>query len=35
LGLTIMHERAEAIGAELEIKSEIGQGTNVVVVWKK
>ena len=35
LGLTIMHERAEAIGAILEIKSEIGQGTHVVVVWKK
>lgn len=35
LGLSIMHERAEAIGARLEIKSEVGQGTRVVVIWEK
>jgi PAS domain S-box-containing protein len=34
LGLNIMRERAEAIGAELSIESEIGQGTEVRVVWQ-
>jgi len=34
LGLGIMRERAEAIGATLEIKSRVGHGTEVVVVWK-
>jgi PAS domain S-box-containing protein len=34
LGLTIMHERAEAIGAALEIESQLGRGTQVVVVWE-
>jgi signal transduction histidine kinase len=33
LGLSIMRERAEAIGASLEIASRIGHGTEVVVVW--
>jgi signal transduction histidine kinase len=33
LGLGIMRERAEAIGAALEIESQIGQGTRVVVLW--
>ena len=35
LGLSIMHERAEAIKATLKIESEIGRGTSVVVIWKK
>lgn len=33
LGLTIMHERADAIGARLEITSRRGQGTQVQVTW--
>jgi signal transduction histidine kinase len=34
LGVGIMRERAEAIGATLMIESEIGQGTDVTVVWE-
>lgn len=34
LGLKIMRERAEAIGAEFSIHSSPGEGTQVVVVWK-
>jgi signal transduction histidine kinase len=34
LGVGIMRERAEAIGAELTIESEIGRGTQVSVTWK-
>jgi nitrate/nitrite-specific signal transduction histidine kinase len=34
LGLGIVRERAEAIGASLEIESQPGRGTQVVVVWK-
>ena len=34
LGLGIMRERARAIGAELEIKSELGSGTRVAVTWQ-
>jgi len=33
LGLDIMRERAEAIGARLTIDSQIGQGTRVTVLW--
>jgi PAS domain S-box-containing protein len=33
LGLGIMRERAEAIGAELTIESQTGQGTRVLVAW--
>jgi len=33
LGLDIMRERAEAIGAALSIDSQIGQGTQVTVLW--
>lgn len=33
LGLHIMHERAEAIGAAIGIESEVGQGTQLVVAW--
>ena len=33
LGLGIMRERAEAIGATLTVESEIGRGTEVMVVW--
>ena len=34
LGLKIMRERAEAIGAKLSIYSEPGDGTQVSVVWE-
>jgi signal transduction histidine kinase len=34
LGLSIMRERAEAIGATLTIESQPGQGTQVSVVWQ-
>ncbi|MEM7344156.1 MAG: PAS domain S-box protein [Chloroflexota bacterium] len=33
LGLTIMRERVEIIGAQLEIKSEVDQGTQITVIW--
>ena len=33
LGLTIMRERAESVGAELEIRSARGSGTLVRVLW--
>jgi signal transduction histidine kinase len=33
LGLGIIRERAEFIGAKLKIESELGQGTQVLVVW--
>jgi two-component system nitrate/nitrite sensor histidine kinase NarX len=33
LGLSIMRERANAIGADLKILTGVGQGTTVVVVW--
>jgi GAF domain-containing protein/HAMP domain-containing protein len=33
LGLGIMRERAEAIGAALTVESEIGRGTEVTVIW--
>ena len=35
LGLRIMRERAEAIGAGLKINSTIGQGTQISVSWKE
>lgn len=34
LGLRIMRERAEAIGADFQISSTLGSGTCVEVVWK-
>jgi len=34
LGLKIMRERIEAVGAELNIKSEAGEGTQISVTWK-
>ena len=33
-GLTMMRERAQSIGATLDIKSAVGQGTAIKVVWK-
>jgi signal transduction histidine kinase len=33
MGLGIMRERAEAVGAQLRIVSQAGQGTQVTVVW--
>ena len=35
LGLKIMHERAESIGASLEILSNINIGTEVHIVWQE
>jgi signal transduction histidine kinase/ligand-binding sensor domain-containing protein len=35
LGLGIMRERAEAVGAHFEIESEPGKGTQVAVVWQR
>ena len=35
LGVSIMRERAASVGAELDIESEPGQGTEVRVVWKR
>jgi two-component system nitrate/nitrite sensor histidine kinase NarX len=34
-GLQIMHERAEAIGARLEIQSEPGKGTRLYLHWRE
>ena len=34
LGLDIMRERAEAIGASLAIESQLGRGTQVIVTWQ-
>ena len=34
LGLGIMRERAEAVGAALTVESEVGRGTEVVVKWR-
>jgi signal transduction histidine kinase len=34
LGLGIMRERAEAIGAALTIESQPGAGTQIEVVWR-
>jgi signal transduction histidine kinase len=33
LGLDIMRERADAIGARLTIESELGHGTQITVIW--
>jgi two-component system nitrate/nitrite sensor histidine kinase NarX len=33
LGLSIMRERAETIGATLKIESQLGQGTQVSIIW--
>jgi signal transduction histidine kinase len=33
LGLSIMHERAEAIGAQLVVESQIDRGTEVTILW--
>jgi nitrate/nitrite-specific signal transduction histidine kinase len=35
MGLDIMRERVEAIGAELTIESTIGRGTEIKVVWRE
>jgi signal transduction histidine kinase len=35
LGLGIMRERAQAIGAEFHVKSEPGAGTKVTVIWEE
>ncbi len=33
LGLGIMHERARAVGAQLSVESQLGQGTKITVSW--
>ncbi len=35
LGMTIMRERAQSIGADLIVSSTIGQGTEVMITWKE
>jgi two-component system nitrate/nitrite sensor histidine kinase NarX len=35
LGLHIMRERAEQIGAAIQIRSEVGAGTQITVTWDK
>jgi PAS domain S-box-containing protein len=35
LGMRIMRERAQAIGAELQITSELGKGTCVALTWQE
>lgn len=35
LGIAIMHERANSIGADLKIDSQLGQGTTVELVWNQ
>ena len=34
LGMAIMHERANSIGASLKIESQLGQGTTIKLDWK-
>jgi nitrate/nitrite-specific signal transduction histidine kinase len=34
LGIAIMHERANSIGADLKIESQIGQGTSIELAWR-
>ncbi|NIV31188.1 MAG: GAF domain-containing protein, partial [Anaerolineae bacterium] len=33
-GLGIIHERAQAVGAEVEVQTQAAQGTTIVVTWK-
>ncbi|MBI5668015.1 MAG: PAS domain-containing protein [Chloroflexi bacterium] len=35
MGLSIMQERARSIGAVLELKTEIGQGTEIIAIWAR
>jgi signal transduction histidine kinase len=35
LGLRIMHERSEAVGAHMEIRSHPHNGTEIVITWKE
>jgi PAS domain S-box-containing protein len=35
LGLNVMRERAAIIGAEFEVKSEVGGGTKITVKWRR
>ncbi|MBI2864804.1 MAG: GAF domain-containing sensor histidine kinase [Chloroflexi bacterium] len=34
LGLGIMHERAQAIGAKFQCDSQVGRGTEIAVIWR-
>ncbi len=35
MGLNIVRERARSIGATVEVSSQVGEGTEIVVVWKE
>lgn len=35
LGLGIMRERAQAVGAELQVESAVGRGTVIEVIWRE
>jgi signal transduction histidine kinase len=35
LGLGIMHERAESIGASIQVESRKGAGTRITVIWHR
>ncbi len=34
LGMRLMRERADAIGAQLEVSSTLGAGTCITITWK-
>jgi len=34
-GLSMMHERADAVGAQLSITSQPGHGTELTILWKE
>jgi two-component system nitrate/nitrite sensor histidine kinase NarX len=34
-GLSIMHERAEAVGAVVKVISQPGRGTDILIRWKE
>jgi nitrate/nitrite-specific signal transduction histidine kinase len=33
-GLAMMRERAQAVGATLQVRSQLGRGTRIVVAWR-
>jgi signal transduction histidine kinase len=35
LGVSIMRERAESLGAKVEISSAVGNGTQITLVWQE
>jgi PAS domain S-box-containing protein len=34
-GLAIMHERAQGVDAQVQVRSQVGQGTTVVMTWRR